>query len=419
MRPTLHFDPLLRAKSKRLKKEIALFIELMLSAENRLGLRVRSRRRKDLASFLLSSEALACNLLLTSRVSNAVLAVPRSHKMMWTKGRYRNIVYGKHFLYLLDLLKQLRLVSEITKGFRVSATIKQPTTIKPMRKFLREFSEPASDWFEQGQDDEILLLKSAKDVEGDSEPINYVETRKTKALRNDVRSINRTLASARISLVSGTGNWAFDTDRKIVWSHQRSVRRVFNNQSWKEGGRLFGGFWMNMEREERFRIIRIDGKKVANVDFSALFPRLAYGLKNIAAPRGDLYEYKEVTGDREGWKKLTNALLFAVKPLGSWPRETRQHFADETTLRKAVSAIKERHAAIATSFERGIGFQLMRIESDMLIRVLSRLSREGIVALPLHDSVLVAKPNAARAKSVMKAEFKMLTGHDAVVNIDE
>ena len=165
---------------------------------------------------------------------------------------------------------------------------------------------------------------------------------------------------------------------------------------------------MNMERETRFSAIRIDGKRIANVDYSALFPRLAYGLKKAAAPRGDLYEYKEVIGDREGWKKLTNALLFAAKPLRSWPRETRQHFAEATTLRDAVSAIKEKHAAIASVFERGIGFRLMRIESDILVRVLFKLGREGIVALPLHDSVLVTRPNAARAKSVMEAEYKIL-----------
>lgn len=419
MRLTLQFDPLLRAKGRRLKKEVASFIALLMSAESSLGLRVRARRPKDRSSFLLSGEALVCNLLLTSGLSRVLLAVPRSHKMMWAKGRYRNPVYGKHFVYLLDLLKRLGLVTEVTKGFRVSAVIKQPTTIKPTKKFLRKFPEFDLRDFEQTEDGEVLLLKSAKDVDGTSEPINYTETRKTRALRDEVRSINRAIASARISLVCDEHNYLCDTGNKIVWSHQRNLRRVFNNQNWAEGGRLFGGFWMNMERETRFSAIRIEGERIANVDYSALFPRLAYGLKKAAAPRGDLYEYKEVIGDREGWKKLTNALLFAVKPLRSWPRETRQHFAEATTLRDAVSAIKEKHAAIASVFERGIGFRLMRIESDILVRVLSKLGSEGIVALPLHDSVLVARPNAARAKSVMKAEYKMLTGHQAVVNIDE
>jgi hypothetical protein len=68
------------------------------------------------------------------------------------------------------------------------------------------------------------------------------------------------------------------------------------------GGRLFGGFWMTMERDERFRLLRIAGEPVVNVDFSSLFPRLAYVRARAAQPDADLYD---VAGDgscREGWK---------------------------------------------------------------------------------------------------------------------
>jgi hypothetical protein len=51
-------------------------------------------------------------------------------------------------------------------------------------------------------------------------------------------------------------------------------------------------------------------------------------------------------------------------------------------------------------FETGIGGELVRTESDLLITILLRLLQEGIVALPLHDAVLCA---ASRVETVARA----------------
>jgi hypothetical protein len=416
----LQFDPLARANRKRLAAEIAEFIELLLTAEQKLKLRERARRQADHQNFTLAIEALVCNLLLSSQASNAILAVPRSHKVMWGKSRYRNAVYGKHFVGLLDLLSELRFVSELTRGYRFNNTAKQSTTIKPTKKFLRRFSIPEvrANWLKQAEEPEVLLQKSSKDAEGVSSLIDYEETAATKRLRNEVRQINVFLSTAKIFLLTEDGEARLDRDRNVTSAHQRSLRRIFNNGSWNEGGRLFGGFWMNMERSQRFSSIRIDGKRIANVDFSALFPRLAYTLISARPPRDDLYQYKGILADRDGWKKLTNALLFAAKPIKSWPTETKLYFSNDVKLSTAIEAIKEKHAPIAAYFEQGVGYRLMRIESDLLIKIVTRLSAENIVALPLHDSVLVAKPFAARAKNLMEVEFKRHTGSTALVTID-
>jgi hypothetical protein len=41
---------------------------------------------------------------------------------------------------------------------------------------------------------------------------------------------------------------------------------------------------MNMPREDRFRLIRIGGERIANVDYGQLFPRLAYVRAQAAQP---------------------------------------------------------------------------------------------------------------------------------------
>jgi hypothetical protein len=176
---------------------------------------------------------------------------------------------------------------------------------------------------------------------------------------------------------------------------------------------------MTMERTERFSTMRIDGEEIANVDYSSLFPRLAYVRAQAEQPDGDIYD---VTGDgtcRDGWKVLINAMLFATKPLGGWPTDARGEFLTGVKLKDAVAAVKHKRAPIAKLFERGLAFQLMRYESDLLVSVVTALFKNGITALPLHDSVLVAQSHAATAKAFMEQDFMRRTGASrAFVKVD-
>ena len=58
----------------------------------------------------------------------------------------------------------------------------------------------------------------------------------------------------------------------------------------------------------------------------------------------------------------------------------------------------------------GIGMQLFRKESNILVDVLETLRSEGIVALPVHDAVVVRDDNADKAEAVMKQVFREHTG---------
>jgi hypothetical protein len=129
-----------------------------------------------------------------------------------------------------------------------------------------------------------------------------------------------------------------------------------------------------------------------------------------------------VAGDgtgRDGWKKLMNALLFSEGPLRNWPEDTRQHFPDGTKIRKTVEMLVAKHAPIAHLFGTGLGFQLMRIESDMLIEVVTYLAGAGVTALPLHDAVLVAESKADVAKNAMQGTFQKWTASPcAIVSVE-
>jgi len=416
---SLQFDPLSRTNNRKLLSDIAALVERILATELRLGLRDRTRRSSDNVSFLLAAEALICNLVLTAKAPGAVLAVPRSHKVMWGKHRYRNPVYGSHFVHLQDVMARMKMISVVTKGYRFSKVSKQATTVRPTRAFLKHFNIQyfRSEHLTQREEPEVILLKQSKDLEGVTKLIDYEDTPEVERLRQEVRTINAYISAADATLLSSDQGPAVNRDRQVVSAHHRALRRVFNNESWNAGGRLFGGFWMNMEREHRFARIRLDGERIANVDFSSLFPRLAYTRTNVPPPSKDLYEVEGECTNRDGWKKLTNALLFAVKPLRQWPKDTSRYFG-KMKLQKAIETIKQKHHPIAHLFETGIGFQFMREESDMLVCILDALRQKDIVALPLHDSVLVAMSRALIAKRIMEREFKSRTGAATLVKID-
>jgi hypothetical protein len=175
-----------------------------------------------------------------------------------------------------------------------------------------------------------------------------------------------------------------------------------------------------MRRPDRFRCLRINGERVANVDFGQLYLRLAYLEQGLTPPQGDLYAVQGYEDCREGLKAIVNAMLFADRPFRQWPHGRSALFPKGTALRDVADAIKAAHVPIISLFETGIGHRLSFIESNILIEVLGvLLFKQGITALPLHDSVLVATSKAERAKAVMEQAFEMFTGGGTIpVKID-
>jgi hypothetical protein len=260
---------------------------------------------------------------------------------------------------------------------------------------------------------EVLVLKERKVKGREDRLIDYGETSKTRKLRQQIQHLNKFLREASVELLATVAS-----DGTPIDPSRRTLTRTFNNGSWTEGGRLSGGFWMNVPRTDRFRLFRIGGEPVANVDYGQLFPRLAYARAWCDPPSGDLYDGLG-EGDRRGWKTLVNALLFTTKPLRSWPENTLEHFPHGTKLAACIAAIRCRHKPIAKLFGTGIGYTLMHTESEMLIAALEGLYRSGIVALPLHDSVLVGRSHAETASAIMQATAKRFTGIPRVaVEID-
>ena len=181
-------------------------------------------------------------------------------------------------------------------------------------------------------DEEIVILKSARRTRGKltethenrSKWIDYADTELSNQYRDEVRKINAYLRHAQIDYDGG----------KFIDLTNRRQRRYFNNESFMEGGRLFGGFWLSGFRAKQRKNIVIDGCSVVETDFPAMMPSLAYANQGISLP-ADFDPYRIPGIDsvgrpgedqprsrdyRTGVKRLVGALMFSEKPLKNWPR---------------------------------------------------------------------------------------------------
>jgi hypothetical protein len=84
-------------------------------------------------------------------------------------------------------------------------------------------------------------------------------------------------------------------------------------------------------------------------------------------------------------------------------------------MKELKAAFCEKHPLIADHFGTNIGFELMMVESRIMLGVLHDLSRMGIVALPMHDGVMVPQSKEAVVMQVMRANAMEHAGLETLV----
>jgi hypothetical protein len=222
--------------------------------------------------------------------------------------------------------------------------------------------------------------------------------------------LNRWLASAKITCHCP------DKDGRWPDSGERWLRRIFNNGRLDNGGRLYGGFWIPMNKDDRVTDVTIKDEPVVSLDFGQCAINIAYAEMGAVPPEGDLYLIPGLEDSREGVKALLNAQLHRPSAMTRVPRGTRRLFPTHLKVEKVIELIAHHHPAIQSLFYKGFGMKGFFIESEIMMRSLLALKDRGIVALPVHDCLVVALPDAEAARDVMRASFREVTG--AMVDVE-
>ena len=90
-------------------------------------------------------------------------------------------------------------------------------------------------------------------------------------------------------------------------------------------------------------------------------------------PKGDLYDIPMLRGEREGIKKVFNAMVFRQERPQRLPAGTRQYFRGHVKCDEIVSRIMSHHGSIAQHFFTGVGMEMMFREGEIIVDVLLTL----------------------------------------------
>ncbi|GJE46834.1 hypothetical protein [Methylobacterium soli] len=379
-------------------------------------LRDRKRTQVVQSNFETTVRAIVCDMLhcvITGHTDG--VAISRSHRQTTAKSRYKAAFIGKTLPDILDLMASPEL-SLITQeiGYRdPHATRDQLTKIWPgetLERLATEHDVQIGDIRFRAPAECVILKSTKKGFWDSSQLIDYTDTPETKRKRLEVRQINEWLSGAQIE---------FDYKRAPVEQpvdiYDRHLRRIFTRRSFTSGGRLFGGFWQRLKREHRTGLL-IQGERVCELDYGQIAPRLLYSYAGRKPPEADIYTLPEFANDpkkemwRKGIKSLMNAVTFMEKPITRKPKGTKDSLPADHSAEELVGMLRRLHPGIAPYFETGIGHHLQFLESQILVEVLMLARTRGIIALPIHDAVIIPSSRTEEVKEIMLSVSEKQTG---------
>jgi hypothetical protein len=257
----------------------------------------------------------------------------------------------------------------------------------------------------------VIILKAAKEDHWDTgRRLEYPDTGQTRQFRNELRTINEWLVGADIAFDEA---WA----ATVVDDRRRELRRVFNDGRFDAGGRLFGGFWQDLKKQERADGLTIGGRRIVTLDYRQMGPRILYGWAGVPPPQ-DCYGVPRYELFRDGWKRLFGALTHKGLELARFPQGTRRLFPEHLRIGDAIKALVDFHAPIANRFTPGTGLGLMFAESEIMVDILLAARTAGIVAMPIHDAVIVAEGQQDTIARIMRDTFKDHVGIPGQVAVE-
>lgn len=385
------------------------------------AVRKRKRKASDQAAFETIVQAVILDLTHSWLIGDIrPCAIPRTKQVLDAKERYKSPALSGTLPETLDLLQASGWIEQ-SLGERKAQGQSQRTTISPTSRLLQAIEERNLTLLDLGRStaEEVVILKSVREDYWDKgEYVPYADDEDTQRIRTQVQIINDWIAEAHIEFDDA----ALERDIIVDPSDTR-LRRYFSRCSFQSGGRLFGGFWQRLSESERLNGILINGEEVAEIDYGQMAARILYGLAGVSVPEGDLYEIPGLSTSednpyRKGIKLLFNSLTFMEHKPTRKPKDSKGLLPEKMKVEQIVELIEQAHPVIASYFGTPKGHYVQFRESEVMVNVLLRLMEDNIIALPIHDAIVVPCSAKDRAMEVMKSVFEELIGVGITLSCD-
>ena len=143
-------------------------------------------------------------------------------------------------------------------------------------------------------EEETIVVKIKKGK--NNLPIEYEDTEEILSYRKLMVDYNNLLANTHIDVYArkndGIKFGKVETPIEIS-QNRKFVRRIFNSPDLSLGGRIYGGFWQQLNSEYR-DMITIDGQQTIEIDYSGMGIALLYDKYKIKRFVGDAYNLSSV-----------------------------------------------------------------------------------------------------------------------------
>ena len=252
------------------------------------------------------------------------------------------------------------------------------------------------------------------------------EPETVRASRSIIAEANRLIAAAAIGVPdsawevqAGDGDTSGGEELARVLAGDLfsiSLSRKFVG-SWSAGGRLYGGFWQNLKKRQR-RLLTIDGVPTVELDYGRLHPTLLYAQAGLSLdfdpylPEGFSPELRDLGKTTFG--RLLNSKTAVQSSTMSRPADVTAGLS-LVDFRRFVQALLDMHEPIRSAFGTAASVRLQYLDSEILLKVLDRMNGLGVVALPVHDSVIVARPWAEALRGAMRTAYRDVTGYEDIL----
>jgi hypothetical protein len=241
--------------------------------------------------------------------------------------------------------------------------------------------------------------------------VKYKSTPETERLEADVRELNEFLG--RFNLTGG---------------EHSGYTRVFNNLSWKAGGRLYSPgehSYQQMPEPERLKMA-INGEPIAEIDIKASQLTIYHGM--VREPlEGSTDPYAHAGIERQIAKQWVVASLGNGKPITRWPSKMVEDYKKETgkglgMVAKAKDVgrrMLEAFPALKKLEDHSQPWaRLQFLEAEAVIGTMLILMREHRVpSLSMHDGIIVPRSETELAKAVLMGEFRRVVGVEPMVTV--
>lgn len=269
---------------------------------------------------------------------------------------------------------------------------------------------------ERAPSTECIILRDK--VDGKKKDLDYEDTADTRAMRQDLYKYNNLLRDMFISIPEAHNTGTPTNGGAATYSTQseKFVRRVFNNNSWEEGGRYYGGWWQRIPKEWREKI-RFWDMATTEVDYSGLHIVLLYALEGIdywKAVGKDPYSIDGLEQSERMRLLLKTVLLTAInsqtkqEAVKAVNYHITNHFEDFCWARHEglnigdlIDSFAEGHQAISSYFFSSTGLSLQYFDSLIAEEVINYFTVKGVPVLCMHDSFILESSKKDELERVM------------------